>query len=315
MWEIVRYSSEYKDQWDKCVARAKNATFLFYRDYMDYHSHRFDDFSLIFVRNGRIEALLPGNRAGDVLYSHQGLTYGGLIMTPKVKGTDVITFFKELNLYLSANGITRVVYKKMPWIYSVIPAEEDLYALWRVCGAQVQGRNLSTTIRISDDMEWEESRMCGLRKARSCGLEVVESDDFESFWNILTANLNARYHVVPVHSLDEIKLLHSRFPDNIRLYLAKKGDVVMGGIVVYLAYPVVHTQYISATPEGKKCGAVDAIVHYLLTQAFREYEYLDFGQSTERQGEVLNESLLFQKEGFGGRAVCYDIYSYSVSGI
>lgn len=315
MWEIVRYSSEYKEQWDKCVASSKNATFLFFRDYMDYHSHRFDDFSLIFVYKGVVKALLPGNRKDEVLYSHQGLTYGGLIMSPKVKGVDVLDIFIVLNRYLYVNGIKRVVYKKIPWIYSIVPSEEDIYALWKVCGAQIVGRNLSSAIRIGSGLKWEESRVCGLRKADSNGLEVVKSDDYESFWSILTANLNSRYHIDPVHSPEEIIILANRFPENIKLYLAKRGETIMAGIVVYDAYPVAHTQYISATPEGKKCGAVDAIVRYLLNHAFSDYEYLDFGQSTEQQGRVLNESLLFQKEGFGGRAVCYDIYSYHISEI
>ena len=40
--------------------------------------------------------------------------------------------------------------------------------------------------------------------------------------------------------------------------------------------------------------------------------YFDFGKSTERHGEYLNEQLIFQKEGFGGRAVCYDTYVWTV---
>lgn len=312
MWDVVRYSSDYKEQWDKCVAHSKNATFLFYRDYMDYHSHQFNDFSLMFLHKGKTEAVLPGNRVGDVLYSHQGLTYGGLVMSTKIKGTGVLEIFKVLNRYLSGNGINRVVYKKVPWIYSVIPSEEDLYALWKVCRSHIEGRNLSSAIRIKNKGRWEESRMSGLRKAVTRGLYVEKSDDFGTFWRILTDNLNTRYHVNPVHSEEEIIRLAKNFPENIRLYVARRGENVVGGVVVYINYPVVHTQYISATPEGKKCGAIDAVIHHLLTEEFADYEYLDFGQSTERQGDVLNESLLFQKEGFGARAVCYDIYSYSV---
>ncbi len=313
MWDVVKYSSEYKEQWDKCVAHSKNATFLFYRDYMDYHSHRFDDFSLIFRHKGKIEAVLPGNRVADTLYSHQGLTYGGLVMSPRIKGRRVLGLFKALNRYLADNGIKRVVYKKVPWIYSVIPSEEDLYALWKICGARIEGRNLSSAIRIKNKSRWEESRMSGLRKAAAHGLAVEQSTDFDGFWRILTDNLNTRHHVTPVHSVDEILTLANRFPDNIKLYIARCGAEPVGGVVVYINYPVVHTQYISATPEGKKCGAIDAVIYHLLTREFTDYEYLDFGQSTERHGEVLNESLLFQKEGFGGRGVCYDIYSYPVS--
>ena len=39
----------------------------------------FQDASLMIYRKGQLYALLPANRLGDTLYSHQGLTYGGLI--------------------------------------------------------------------------------------------------------------------------------------------------------------------------------------------------------------------------------------------
>ena len=38
-------------------------------------------------------------------------------------------------------------------------------------------------------------------------------------------------------------------------------------------------------------------------------EDFDFGVSTEQRGSYLNEGLIFQKEGFGGRAICYDTYA------
>ena len=41
----------------------KNATFLFRRDYMDYHRDRFADHSLMIFRGEKLAALLPANRA------------------------------------------------------------------------------------------------------------------------------------------------------------------------------------------------------------------------------------------------------------
>jgi hypothetical protein len=40
--------------------------------------------------------------------------------------------------------------------------------------------------------------------------------------------------------------------------------------------------------------------------------YLDFGKSTETHSDILNENLIYQKEGFGARAVCYDTYEWDV---
>ena len=50
MITIRRYAPADKPLWDGFVALSKNATFLHYRDYMDYHSDRFSDFSLMAPR-------------------------------------------------------------------------------------------------------------------------------------------------------------------------------------------------------------------------------------------------------------------------
>ena len=59
MFEIERYTPAKKDEWDQFVRQSKNGTFLFLRDYMDYHSDRFADFSLVARDGEKIIAVLP----------------------------------------------------------------------------------------------------------------------------------------------------------------------------------------------------------------------------------------------------------------
>ena len=86
----------------------------------------------------------------------------------------------------------------------------------------------------------------------------------------------------------------------------------MAGTLVYETAKVVHTQYISASPEGKAKGALDMLFDHLVNDVYVGSRYFDFGKSTEDGGRYLNESLIFQKEGFGGRGVCYDTYEWTV---
>ena len=72
-----------------------------------------------------------------------------------------------------------------------------------------------------------------MKKAEQAGLRVVETTDFSPFWKVLDANLQERFHVKPVHSLDEIVLLHSRFPDRIRHFVTMRGDETLAGSVIY----------------------------------------------------------------------------------
>ena len=311
MLEVFRYTAIHKAQWNKFAARARQRSFLFQRDYMDYHAQRFRDNSLIVLRNGRIHALLPANIDGQTLYSHQGLTYGGLITDNKATTADVCQIFKEINNYLRAEGIRRLIYKPTPWIYHLLPAEEDLYAISTICNAHLIARHISSTICPTHRLPFTESRKSGIRKAQREALQVREATSFESFWKILTQNLENKYHVRPVHTLDEIVLLKSRFPEAIRLFQVENpSGTVLGGTVIYETPRVVHTQYISASPVGKVQGALDLLFHHLLTEEYKDVEYFDFGKSSEGDGHDLNAQLIFQKEGFGGRGVCYDTYEW-----
>lgn len=312
MFEIERYTADQKAIWNLFVLNSKNGTFLFDRNYMDYHSDRFEDYSLMIYRKGRLYSLLAANKMGSVLYSHQGLTYGGVIMSDKVTVADSVEMFRVINACLKESGFEKVIYKPIPFIFHQHPAQEDLYALFRTSNAKIIGRNISSTIIQSDKMKFIESRKSGIRKALSNGITVRQSNDLSAFWEILDTNLKNKYGVAPVHTLSELQLLQSRFPQNIKLYLAYKDDIALGGSLLYVTKQVVHTQYISANIEGKELGVLDLLFDYLINHEYTNYPYFDFGQSTENMGSVLNESLIFQKEGFGGRGMCYDIYEYDL---
>ena len=318
--EIVKYNPDHKEIWNAFVESSKNGTFLFNRDYMDYHSDRFLDFSLLVFRKKKLYCLLPANirEVGDtkVIYSHQGLTYGGLVMGDKCTAEGVMQVFDELKDYLKEKGITKFVYKPVPYIYHSLPSEEDLYALFRN-DAKLIVRNISSTISLYNPLKLNKDRREAVRRAQRNGLYVKTSTNYDAFWKILEDNLMITYGAKPVHSLEEIKRLVDLFPDKIKIQGSFKkdenGEKMLAGIVCYLMGNTVHAQYISATPEGKKMGAVDLIVNNLI-EKYKEgnskVEYIDLVTSNEENGRVLNETLIYQKEGFGGRAVCYDTYEW-----
>ncbi len=313
MFEIVRYTAEQADAWNQFVATSKNATFLFDRRYMDYHADRFHDHSLLFYRGERLLAVLPAHVEGDTLYTHRGLTYGGLLMSEQLTISETMMLFRELNDMLRSEGLKHVCYKAIPWIYHRLSAEEDLYALYHECKARIVARDYSTNIFLGANLRWERVRRRGVVRAERAGIHVEISNDYTDFWRVLADNLGTKYGVKPVHTLAEIELLHERFPKNIVLYQAVREGQVLGGVVLYVTPQVVHAQYSSATPEGKSLGAIDAIYERIMHHDYKDYPYFDFGRSTENaDGSGLNETLVFQKEGFGARGLCYDIYEYDL---
>ena len=100
MFDIVRYTPDKCQEWNQFVAQSKNGTFLFYRQYMDYHADRFHDHSLMIYRKSRLYALLPANGYDDVFASHQGLSYGGLVMDQHARAAEILDVFSLLNAYL-----------------------------------------------------------------------------------------------------------------------------------------------------------------------------------------------------------------------
>ena len=300
------------DEWNKFVATSKNGTFLFDRRFMDYHSDRFHDHSLLVFRDHRLYALLPAHQKDDTLVSHGGLTYGGLVMSRQCSARGVLDVFLAINDYLRQESVRHVIYKAIPWIYHQLPAEEDLYALTTICHARLTIRDISSAIVAPSRLPFAESRRSGLRKAQRLGLSVCESTDVDSFWQILNDNLVSKYAVNPVHTADELRLLMSRFPDQIKLWLVCDGTNPVGGTLLFLTPRVLHTQYISATPFGKQHGAIDLLFDHLINHVYTDYPCIDFGKSTVSDSADLNAQLIFQKEGFGARAICYDTYEWEI---
>lgn len=106
MIEIHRYTAAYHRDWNDFVSESSNGTFLFLREYMEYHADRFTDYSLLVYDGNKLLALLPANRSGDVLYSHAGLTYGGLIVTARNTTAQVLEIMRSIADFLKKNGLS-----------------------------------------------------------------------------------------------------------------------------------------------------------------------------------------------------------------
>jgi len=150
------------------------------------------------------------------------------------------------------------------------------------------------------------------KKAIKENLIVKISQDYRVYHDLLSHILNISHETKPVHSVEEVELLSSRFPDNIKLICCYRNNQIVSGVLLFIEKNIIHTQYIATSNEGKDFGAFEAIVNFLLNE-FRDKKYLSFGISTENNGTHLNEGLAQQKESFGARGVCHDFYNINFS--
>ena len=300
-------------RWDEFARMSRNGTMLHQRGYMDYHSDRFKDCSLVALHEGKLCALLPACIEGDTLWSHRGLTYGGWLVPLKhFDATVMVEVMDAACQWMSDNSIKRLVYKPVPHIYHRYPCEEDLYALFRHQAKLIE-TNISTTIDLTCPLPLDRGNKSGANAARKAGIQVGPSEDWEGYWRLLSSLLDERYGTRPVHTLDEMRLLHGRFPDGIRLYAATLDGEMLAGVVMYLSQPVAHCQYIGASPQGKDNKALTLLFDYLIGEAKASgYRYFDFGISNEDHGHYLNEGLVRQKSRLGGRGIVYNTFEINL---
>lgn len=311
--KFERYTAAAAAEWDGFVRRARNGLFLFERGYMDYHADRFTDASLL-VRDGeKLIAVLPASANGDTLASHGGLTFGGLVFDESLRLARLVELVGELKARLPEFGFSRLLYKQIPAFFFSPQSSEDSYALARA-GARITRVDANFVSDLSRPPDVQERRRRSAKKATKAGVTGSESDDFKTFWaDVLVPVLQARHGVAPVHSIAEMELLRSRFPQNIRLFVARRENRMLAGTVLYLYRGVTHAQYIAANDEGRETGALDLIFSELVANAPGAPRFFSFGISTEDAGKVLNEGLAEWKEGFGARAVPHTFYELTAS--
>lgn len=312
MITIERYTSADAPIWDAFVEASKNGTFMLKRGYMDYHSDRFVDHSLLFYDDDELVALLPASQHENELCSHGGLTYGSMICGYKMKQHTMDECIGLLMSYMRENGIIRLIYKPLPYIYHRYPCQEDLYTLWRN-GARLIRRDVSSTIEfVADPIKLPKGRKAQISRAKREGISVQRSTDFDTFIALENQVLEQYHGTKAVHTGAELELLHSRFPDEIRLYAALHKEVMVAGVLLFVYENMVHTQYMANSEFGRENGALDLTIATIMDEFREEKQFLDFGISTEKGGHVLNVGLTNQKEGFGGRGVVYDRYELNV---
>ncbi len=287
---------------------SKNATFLFYRDFMEYHQDRFDDYSLLVYKKDELVALFPANRVGDRLYSHQGLTYGGLILSTAIKLEETIAAFSILLKFLFSQGVNILLLKQMPSIYNRVPSEETQYLSF-ILRAELYRRDVLSVIDLKERIKISNNRVEGYKRGKKHGLAIREVDRFDTFWNeILIENLKSKHQAKPVHNLEEITLLKHQFPENIRQFNVYNKDKIVAGATIFETKNVAHCQYISGNKEKNQLGCLDLLHIYLIDTVFKHKKFFDFGVSNENSGRNINQGLLFWKEGFGARTITQDFY-------
>jgi Acetyltransferase (GNAT) domain len=305
------YEDGDREAWDRLVEESRSAHFFFKRAYMEYHRDRFEDASLIVFDGETPVALLPASREGERVVSHGGLTFGGLLSGERLTARRTVVALAAVLARLRQDGAASLRYKAVPHIYHRVPAEDDLYALF-LHGAELVRRDCASALRPGRAPAYSKGRRSSVRQAQEAGLSLAQEDNFAEFMALESEALQRRHGVAPVHSGPEMERLAVAFPENIKLFTARREGELLGGVLVYETAAVAHAQYIAGSEAGYDLHALDAVVAFLLGSEYADKQWFDFGISTTEEGRNLNTGLIRNKESYGARTVVYDSYELAL---
>jgi hypothetical protein len=307
-YRIRFYQSSDFPIWNEFVNNGKNSTFLFHRNFMDYHKNRFTDASLLIFEDETLVSILPANKNNAELHSHQGLSYGGFVFNKKIKLSNGIRMVKSTLQFLEENGFETLYLKMIPSIYNSYFSDELLYCAF-LTNAILYRRYCLSVIDLKTEFEYSKDRKEAIIRGQKNQLIVKQTTDIDGFWNtILIPNLNKKHKTKPVHSLEEMKSLQESFPNNIKLFCCYRNDEMVAGTVIFETELVAHSQYISGNELKNELGSIDFLHDYLIKEVYKGKHYFDFGTSHEENGKKINSGLLYWKESFGAKTVCHDFY-------
>ncbi len=315
---IQRYLPDQAEAWDAMVARSVNGTMLHTRGFLSYHGDRFTDQSLI-VTNARgwpIGVLPAAVDPADpsVVTSHPGLTYGGLVHDGSLHGSSVLQVLADIAGAYRELGFSRLRYKAVPYIYQVLPAEDDVHGMFRL-GAARYRVDLAAAIDLSHRGRVRYSRRQRFKRAEAAGVRTDDNwDDITAYWQVLEDSLGQRHGAAPTHTLAEIQYLHDRFPKEIILITAKVGETLVGGNLFTLEGPVLQVRYTATTDQGRAVSASDPVVEQGIKLAAEHgCRYLSFGTSTLQDGHLLNDPQYDFKVSFGAGGVTHEYYELDLT--
>ena len=116
-YHVKKYHGDDILEWNNFVTSSNQPFFTFKREFIEYHSDRFDDYSLMVFYENVLCALVPANIKGQIVHSHQGLSFGGFITCPGCGLFQLMQMISAVNDFLRKKSILSLSCKPAPIPY------------------------------------------------------------------------------------------------------------------------------------------------------------------------------------------------------
>ena len=315
MFTLHRYINQNESRWDQFVSSGNNGTLFHLRKFLNYHpKDRFQDHSILIEKKQNLFSVLPAAElivdGKRILVSHPGSTVGSFVVPENLSIADAMSMSEALVTYVKENNFSGIRITLSPTLYQRRLSNYMDFSFFKQ-GFTYSKRDVTSILFLEDSLDknlakFKSSHLRAVRNAQEKGVNVRQSNDFDSFYHILEQNLNIRHGVSPTHTLAELKNIHALFPDRVNLFAAFVKDVMVAGVVNFVVNDhVVLAFYISHDEAYQEFRAVNllfySIFDWAIQQGFRIY---DFGTFTVN--EEPNMGLGRFKENFGASGIFRD---------
>ena len=322
MFTLHQYINQNESPWDKFVLSSNNGTLFHLRKFLNYHpKDRFQDHSILIEKKQNLFSVLPAAElivdSKRILVSHPGSTVGSFVVPENLSIADAMSMSEALVTYVKENNFSGIRITLPPTLYQRRLSNYMDFSFFKQ-GFTYSKRDVTSILFLEDSLDknlakFKSSHLRAVRNAQEKGVNVRQSNDFDSFYHILEQNLKIRHGVSPTHTLAELKNIHALFPDRVNLFSAFVKDVMVAGVVNFVVNDhVVLAFYISHDEAYQEFRAVNllfySIFDWAIQQGFRIY---DFGTFTVN--EEPNMGLGRFKESFGASGIFRDTIELTLS--
>lgn len=309
--QVVPYSDNLRDRWDKFVLNSNNGTMFHLQKFFDYHPKgRFNWHHLLFMDKKEIVAVLPGAKMGSTFESPIGASYGSIVtnVIPFVKALELVDAFSE---YCREKSFERAVLTPPPFIYQKLISQNLDYALaYRGFSYDKHYISHSIPLNAGDDILatfQATARRYIHKNLREQSLRVEINNDYEAFYPILVKN-KARHGVTPTHTLDELLRLKKLLPNNLELFLVYKGEKPIAGSLMFACNDqVALCFYNMLLYEYEQYNPIHIVMYEVSKWAVeRGFTWIDIGVSQDTKAEnpmTPSMNLIRFKEHFNSHGI------------
>ncbi len=311
MLKIRKYSIDKKTEWDNLVSHSDNSFFFFKRDFLEYHQKPLVDFSVMIYQDNKLKAIMPINIIDHIAYSHQGITYGGLITESRCFYSDYVIYLNKILEFLKNNKVIHLVVSPQPSAYFKTQSNKLDLIIQR---NQIKMDKCSVgAILNQQNFRLPTKRKLNIKSSLLENYEFSTTTDLSIYWDLVEKFYHQRFGFNPVHNFNEIKYLHDTFKGNINITSLKdiKSNKTVAGLMIFEDEKIAKIQYIAYEETAQ--NLINLLYYETLDYYIKRGKSIDWGSSMDIKDGEVKTSILWLKEKFGASPTAMNTVTFDLN--